>query len=272
MNTRLGLLLCILLCQTKLFSQNINGVVLSKESSTPIQFVNIGIKGKEIGTVSNEAGAFRIAIPQQFSSDSLLFTCIGYQPVSIKIGGLKDNSSLKILLTPKEYNLTETVIKARKFKAQTLGNNPTSKKIAIGFKDNNLGYEMGAIMKVKKSALLKSINIDISWCSYDSIFYRVNIYKVKGKYEFENILKEPIFIKMPLKNFKGTITANIESRHILVDGDFLITIEHLKSLGKGSLYLNANLFSKTYVRKSSQGTWTREPIGAAIRVDADVEK
>lgn len=96
------------------------------------------------------------------------------------------------------------------------------RRISAGFKDNILGYECGILMNVKKSAFLKKVNINISNCSYDTIFYRVNIYKVRGKMDFENILREPIYLKMPRESVREGVVIDLASKNIVVDSDSLI--------------------------------------------------
>ena len=127
-------------------------------------------------------------------------------------------------------------------------------------------------MKVKKTAFIKKVNINISNCSYDTIFYRLNIYKANGKNDFENILREPIYIKLPKESVKDEIEIDLQEKNIVVDGNFLVSLEHVKNLGPGNLYFCAGLSNKTYFRKTSQGKWETAPVGISISVVADVEK
>ena len=57
----------------------------------------------------------------------------------------------------------------------------------------------------------------------------------------------------------------------MVEGDFLVTLEHVKDLGPGYLYFCAGLSKITYYRKTSHGKWKTVPIGVIISVVADVE-
>ena len=90
--------------------------------------------------------------------------------------------------------------------------------------------------------------------------------------DFENILREPIYIKMPKETVKDEIQMDLQSRNIVIEGDFLITLEHVKNLGNGYLYFCAGLIDKTYYRKTSQGKWETASGGISISVIADVEK
>ena len=127
-------------------------------------------------------------------------------------------------------------------------------------------------MKVKKTAKVKSVNLNFSVCSYDSLFYRLNIYKVIGPLAFENVLESPIYLSLAKNDVKETVRIDLEKYNVVMEGDFLVTIEHVKNLGDGRLYFCAGLKERTYYRKTSQGEWKTAPIGISISVDADVEK
>lgn len=251
--------------------QVISGVIINEKNGETIEYANIGIVGKNIGTVSDFQGKFSIDINSQFNNDSLLFSSIGYFPKQVKVSELR-SGNFKVALKEKVYELKPVVVTPRIYKQKMLGISTRSKMASAGFKDNLLGYEMGIIMEVKKSAKIKSVNLNFSACSYDTLFYRLNIYKVGKPLEFENILKSPIYISLTKNEVKETVRVNLEKYNLVMDGDFLVTIEHVKNLGDGRLYFCAGLKEKTYYRKTSQGVWNTAPVGISISVDADVEK
>lgn len=255
-----------------MFGQQITGIVINADSKKPIEFANVGISGKNVGTVTDLNGRFKLLVDSKYDNDTILFSIIGYKPLLIKTADLRKNINNEVFLKERAYEIAEVVIKPKIFKERTIGVTTHFKKIAAGFKDNLLGYECGILMKVKKTALIKKVNINISYCSYDTIFYRLNIYKVRGKMDFENILREPIYLKMPKESVKDEIQIDLQSKNIVVEGDFLITLEHIKDLGNGLLHFCAGLTDKTYYRKTSQGKWETVPIGISISVIADVEK
>jgi hypothetical protein len=246
--------------------------LVNADSKQAIAYANIGIVGANVGTVSDLNGSFNLWVDSTYNDETMLFTVIGYQALAIKIAELRKSSNITLLFKEKSYELSEVLVRPDRFKQQTLGVTTKSKMIAAGFKDNVLGYECGILMKVKKTALIKSIHINISNCSYDTIFYRLNIYKVQGKMDFENILREAIYIKMPKELVKDEIHIDLQAKNIVVDGNFLVTLEHVKDLGPGYLHFSAGLADKTYFRKTSQGNWDTASVGISISVIADVEK
>lgn len=257
-------------CRTT-FGQYVSGTVFDSANKRPIEFVNIGIVGKNIGTVSGSKGRFRFAVDSEKDCDTILFSMIGYDQQLLKVSDLKTQRNNRIFLKKKDYEISEVTVGPRTFERKILGITSKNRQTVAGFKNNLLGYECGILFKAKKFAILKRVNIDISNCSFDSIFYRLNVYHELGEMDFENVLKEPIYIKMPKELVQDEISIDLESKHIIVNGNFLITLEHIKELGGGQLYFCTGTGS-TYFRKTSQGHWETEPIGISISAIVDLEK
>ena len=266
---RIMLIVICLQLINEAYGQRVVGITLNKGNEMPLSYVNIGIPNKDVGTVSNKEGRFSLVVEKKYDNDSLLFSCIGHEPYYVKVSDLK-NGDGRVYLKEKTYEISEIVVRNRIFKPKTLGVNSEFRRVTTGFKENKLGYEMGILMKVKKSARIKRININVAYCSYDSIFYRLNIYKVLDKNVFESIVKDPIYIKMAMKNVSQINVTFGET--IDVDGDILVTLEHVKDFGFGKILFCAGILDKTYYRKTSQGVWRTAPVGIAINAEAEVEK
>ena len=270
MERKFVLSIVFILTFNMLHGQNkITGSVLDEKSNLPIEYVNIGIAGKNIGTVSDKDGKFSLVIESQYINDSLLFSCIGFESHSVKISDIKENDTIN--LKEKLYFLNEVTVKPLIFKERVFG--ITSKSgFFTGFENNKLGYECGLLLKNKKKAIIKSVNVNIS-TSYDTIFFRLNIYEAKEKNSFENILTEPIYVSVLKENIlKNSLHIDLTEQNIIVNGNFLVTLEHVRELGDGGLWFPASLKQKTYYRKTSQGNWQTVPIGISLSVIADVEQ
>ncbi|MDH6341923.1 hypothetical protein M2480_000586 [Parabacteroides sp. PFB2-12] len=272
MKKRTTLVLVFILIFSTLYGQNrITGSILNAENNLPIEYANIGIVGKNIGTVSDMNGQFDFSVETQYLNDSLLFSCVGYESYSMRISHMKENDTIH--LKEKPFLLNEVVVTPRKFKEKVFG--ITAKKgIGVtGFENNNLGYECGLLMKNKKRAELRSVNVNISSCAYDTIFYRLNIYEVKEKNNFENILVEPIYVIASKEDIlNGSLKIDLTGYNVVVNGNFLVTLEHIRDLGNGGLWFPMSLKQKTYHRKTSQGKWETAPIGFSLSVRANVER
>lgn len=258
----------MMLTYSSLFGQNIKGTIACGSNNKPIPFVNIGIPSKDIGTVSDINGTFSLSVTSKYYNDTLLISCIGYEPYKEKVASLlKSNNT--ITLKEKAYAINEIVVRNKKFKAKLLGVENGSGKVIAGFKENRLGYEIGILVRNKKIARIKKVNLNIAKCTYDSVHYRLNIYKALPNNQFEIINDEPIYIKFPMKNVSQlNITLGKE---LVVEGDFLVSLENIKDQGSGKIFFKTTLLNKSIYRKTSQSKWESSPFGVAFNVIADVE-
>jgi len=255
-----------------LFGQSISGIVFETNSKIPVAYVNIGIVGKDIGTVSDQNGKYTLQINPKYYNDTLKFSCIGYRTYAVKVSDFVKMNEANVKLEKRVYNMTEVVICPKTLKQKALGITTKSKAIAACFMDSIHGYEIGVLMKNKNRAFLKEVNLNIVYCTYDTIFYRINIYKARENMQFENILTSPIYLKSSKRELKNKVIIDLRPYNISVEGNFLVTFEAVKNLGTGKLCYAANLSDKTYVRKASQGTWYIQSVGTSISVLVDIEK
>jgi len=255
-----GILLFALLCPGLVFCQTRSGQVLSSETKSGIAYVNVGIIGKNIGTVTNEYGNFTITLDKINNTDSLRFSMIGYESKSFLVSQFKEDSIKDVYLVPRSYYLTEVKVFSHRTHEIRLGTPVLSDALKSGFESNDLGSEMGIKVNARKQVVLKEININVATCTFDSVVYRINIYQVVNKTEYKNILIEPIYISFSKDKIDKVITLNLRKYSILIEGEVLISLELFKDLGEGRLLFHTQYFTGiTYHRKTSQGKWTEAP-------------
>ena len=255
-----------------LYGQTISGTVFERNSETPIEYVNIGIFGKNIGTVSDQNGKYTLQINPEYQNDTLIFSCIGYHSYSVIISDFINLNNGNVNLEKRKYDLTEVVIRPRRVREKTLGVTTKSKLTQGCFSDSINGREVGIVMNNKNKVFLKEVNLNITICTYDSIFYRINIYKAHNDKQFENILTNPIYVSSSKEEVKNKITIDLRHLYLEFDGDFFVTFEAVKNLGAGRLCFPVSLFDKTYLRRASHGIWETQPVGISISVLVDVER
>jgi hypothetical protein len=272
-NLSLLIILFLLLASlSTLFAQTITGKVFIDGVKSPAEYVNIGIIGKQIGTVSDGSGKFSIEIPTANREDSLYFSRIGLERKGFKISDLLKMKEVKIFLSENKIALNEFKVVPKTFKKKILGVRTKSKSVGAGFNNYHLGYELGLRMNVRKPTYIQKVNINISFCTYDSIFLRLNIYKVEKDDNFENILLEPIYISLPKSALNNTISIDLSSQYLYVEDDFIVSLEYVRELGEGELMFSASMISQaTYFRETSQGKWNKIPAPIGISINAEVE-
>ncbi|HQH41822.1 MAG TPA: DUF5686 family protein, partial [Bacteroidales bacterium] len=84
------------------------GKVMDASSGEPLPYVNIAVKNVPIGTISLEDGSFRLET--KHSIDTILFTCVGYQPVTLAVTPFQ-TQEVNVALKPEEILLDEVVVK-----------------------------------------------------------------------------------------------------------------------------------------------------------------
>ena len=137
----------LLQAQTMVF-----GKITDAEFNQPLPYVNIGIPGAGIGTVSDEQGYYSLEIPPNNIKDSLYFSMVGFAFQSFKIDQIQGTNEklLNITFKPETTLLNEVVVTSGKWEQIVVGNKTDSKLITTGFTTNQLGNEIAQFVRVKK--------------------------------------------------------------------------------------------------------------------------
>ena len=266
------------------FSQNYSGQIINKKSREPIPFANIGIIGKNVGTVSDVSGLLTIELNKELDNDTLCISCIGYEKRAYLVVDFKkaieNSQQFKIELSPKSYQLDEITIQPIDTKTYTLGNLCDSNS-AYGnaFYSNKLGTEMGVIINLpgrKNQAFLKNFRFYVGEFTFDDFPVRLNVYNLINGKPSANILTEPIFFEI---TSAGEYIIDLTKYNIVTEGDFFISLEYYRIADQkdGKLTFCAVHNRKAnkgngYYRLASQGNWQREMfdnVGFSVQVECE---
>lgn len=245
--------------------------VVDARGGQGIGYVNIGILGKNLGTVSDEHGQFELGIPDNHRNDTLLFSCVGYEVVRVPIALLLE-MRMPVFMTAKVMPLKPVQVEASRLKEKYFGIYTESAMIQAGFNQNILGKECGVLMSTKKAALLDQVQINFGKCTYDSVFFRLNVYQETDSGTFENILREPLLFAFSKVEVEETLAIDVRPYNIEVKGNFMISVEYMRDLGPGTLYFKSRLNKSSYIRPTSQAAWIKTDVGISIGVFALVER
>jgi len=250
----------MLLLSLNTFSQPLEYIVKSEGTTRGIGYVNIGVIGRNIGTVTDELGRFRLDFAELNDNDSLRFSMIGYESGTYTVNRLKSDPSATVFLRSRTYELPEMKIFYPKGRDILLGTPVVSNALRSGFYDNNLGSELGIKVNVKKRLKVKDINLNIGVCTYDSVTYRLNVYKLSEDDSWENILTKPIYISFTKNDIGIPVTLDLKDYYIFLEGQTIITLELYRGLGEGKLLFLTQFFTgTTYHRKTKEDVWTQSP-------------
>ncbi len=271
--------LLFLLFPIFLFGQTFEGHIKDASTNANIAFANIGILNKSIGTVSNEKGYFKFNINNKVKeSDTLMISMIGYTSKMYSISAFRAQiqSKTPIILTPTSYDLSEVVVIPKDYKTRIVGNKKRNENISVSFNNNYMGHEMGLLIKIKeRPAYIQKVFINITSCSYDSIFYRLNVYEFdkKTKKPTKNLLPKPIYVSYSKTDIKNTIEIDLRHLSVLVQDDFVVSLELVKDLGEGKINFSGSFMkSRGYFREISQAGWQRAPFRFGPGIYAEIKQ
>ncbi len=251
----------LLFCVGYAHAQILTGNIKDAKTNQSLPYVNVGVVGKGIGTVTSGEGAFKITLNNN-NADSLKVSMLGYNTQSFLVADVvKQTGPLNILLVPSNTQLKEVNIANHKYRQSVLGNTTKLKSVNAGFTSNDLGNEIGEIIKIKKSpTYLKQFNAALNENTSDSVKLRLNIYNVKDGMPDKNLLQQNILITV--KKGQDQITVDLETYHIMVEDKFFISLEWIKDTAGHGLKFAASLLSSAIIsRETSQAKW--EKIGIA---------
>ena len=251
-----------------LSAQSMSGRVIDKTNSEPIPYVNVGILNGHRGTVSNDQGLFNLDLSHLPADAKLRFSYIGFKSVDLNVAELEtlELSAFMVELEPVVLEMSEVLVFPREYAEQVKGNPHTLKFIQAGFSNDSLGYELGVLIKIKKRpTLVKMLTLHNLMMTYDSVFYRLNVYEMDGETPGKNVLKQPIYITLSKSDVKEDVQIDLNPYHIVVQDDFVISLEYVREQGEGSLVFGAGFLNgRTFHRKTSQDRWFSDPVGIGM--------
>ena len=243
----------------------IQGYIYDAKTKKPIEFANVGIVSKGIGTISRTSGfyGFTFSTSDAELSERLQISILGYEKFNMPLGQyiqLYGEEKAQIYLQPAPMELEEVNITNEERKYETIGfENLDNRTIGYWKDKKGLGGEIGTRIRIKKERTkLLNLYFKISENYSDSLRVRVNIYDYKNKYPGKNILAKPIYYTIS-KDY-GIDTINLKPYNIIVDEDVVVSLELIEIYGdRIGLALFGSFDQGTaYLRLVSQDNFDRQ--------------
>ncbi len=155
----------------------INGKVINQKTLEPIPYAHIVINNTSVGTITNEFGDFKLALPNKYANGTLKISSIGFESAFIRLSSTKNLNELTIKLKKSTKFLESVVItpvdEARQLVKQAIeritDNYPLEPRSSEGFfrsvvkLNNNPYYITEASLSInKKSYATKHARGDVS--------------------------------------------------------------------------------------------------------------
>lgn len=244
-------------------AQAINGQVVDDASGRPLAYVNIGIVGTYMGTVSDENGDFTLEVRNQLSDSRVRFSVIGYTPKVLLLQELKEGIPT-INLVKERVELPEISISKSKLKEKRKGTRATSKNIVTGWNAKLKGGEHGIRIKVDdKPVYVKSLYFHVANNGFEEVLLRVHFRKFEKDKPSQHIVNNDILVPVRVKS--GWVRVNLEKYNLVFEEDVAVTLQPVQRKGvcvdtKWCFHLSANmfeLFSTSWLvyKMSSEAEW-----------------
>ncbi len=255
--------------------KTISGKVLNFENNEPLAYVNIGIKNKTVGTVSNNNGLFNLSLNDKVTSkDTIIFSYIGFKTEKHLVSELTKVKK-PILLQPKNMELDEVVVSSKKINLKSKKIGRTSKGLGLMHSnfysyyekdvDDRLSKERGMKFKMRRNCHIKDLNFNITSNDFKSLKFRVNFYKIKDRLPTDLIVQENIVFEIK-DNFLGWFTVDLEPYEIYFNEeieDVAVTIQWIESVkaNEKSKYFSISTASSpthtAYFREKAMDSWNK---------------
>ena len=254
-------------------AQTLNGQVLDQATQAPVAYASIGVLHRPAGTVADAQGRFTLAVPAAYDSDSLRLALLGYAPLTVRVADFRrqlTEGGGRVLLRATPTPLAEVLVRPGTATRRVIGNSTVSNAVSGGFKLNKLGSQLAQGLHLRRPATLEQVSFHVAECTYDSLFYRINVYQVANGLPTASLLPEPVYVRVRKGETKQRFVADLRRFHLTVRGDIAVGLEMVKELGPGELRLSLSVLKgPIYIVNQSAGDWEKMR-GFGLGIDATV--
>ena len=217
----------------------LNGQVLDQATRRPLGYVSVSVLRHPFGTVADSKGRFTLTLPARYDADSVRFSLLGYASRTVTVAELRRLAPKSpLLLRAQAVPLRPARVQAAGLRRVLVGNQ--GKGMLEDYKYNMAGNQSGQLMPVKHPAFLQEMSFKVTHCTYDTLYFRLNVYRLKDGFPGENILSKPIYLRISREQTGDRIYVNLRPYKLWLTEDVVVSLELVRSLGKGTLLLLAN--------------------------------
>ncbi len=156
----------------------LSGNIVEKDSITPVSYATVSLAGKQTGAVSDIDGWFEFELTDENLRDTLLFSFMGYEPVTIPVEDYLKRKKNLITLKENVFEIPPVHISSRDFKKISMGND---RNIPAGslYMDTN-GQQAALFVENDKNVVGKILAINYFLSSHGNTDapFRVRLYSV----------------------------------------------------------------------------------------------
>ncbi len=266
----------VLMCFSQLVFGNeihVAGTVINEEGK-PLPYVNISIKGRALGCISDDHGKFHLSLNKSDvqAGDKISFSYIGYATVVFQLGHICKQNYMQVTLKKKAVNIPAVRIKGKTSQTKTRGTThfplPLGVHLALSeYPNQNLGAAIGRTFRIKhKASKLKKLRFNLYFNNYDTVVFRLVFYDIKGGKPGKSLIKEPVYIEI-LEKKTGWITTHLEEYNICLNEKVILVLEWVDKSADGdtlSFPLARPSLASHYYKHGFEEKWERWPGMSAL--------
>jgi hypothetical protein len=269
--------------QSQPAADRVAGQVLDQGTRAPLPYASVGVLGRSVGTVADEQGRFDLVVPTQYDADSLRISLVGYRPFTTTVRDFRRRTCPAESLCPvgltaaAQTALGEVVVRPQgRAVRRVLGNSSNSSFASQLFDSNALGNQIGQYIRIKRTSMLEQVSFHVNKCTYDSLFYRVNVYRLGPDGhpdEQRNVLPAAVYVGVAKAQTTGRIRVDLSRYQVWLDPgqDVAVCLELVRDLGPGALYLTATVLGGPLFVKEGGVTEKWDKVGGfGMGIDATV--
>lgn len=254
--------------------------VIDASSGHPVPYASVGVQGRPLGTVADAAGTFPLAQVGAATADTVVVSCVGYEPRKLLAGQLRP--ALVLRLTPRAARLAEVVVRGRQPKHILIGHSGVSAFTSAPFYTQadtvplaRLGRELGPLLHLRHPVRLESLHLFTFGRDFKSVTFRLNIYAVQDGKPQNSLLQQDVIFTVPGQQ-RGWNVLDLRPYGITLAGpqEVVATVQWLTSeAGRpNSRFLDIpvhfSAFHTTFRRDKSGQTWTKYGVNPSLYFEA----
>ena len=195
------------------------------EKGEPVEYVQVGVPERHIGTISTVDGQFEISIP----IDTLEFFHVSYQTARYPVTGPVDNLVIVLHdneLPPAVFIGGNTREKYLLRPGKSILKNMGSIVANLHEGEGAIGGELGSVATAKKPFLIKDIQFTVKSNSIPKCVASINVYRIEGKpVTFTNILHKPIYFNIDISDLPRKNNIQPDEPILLEPGKYFISFQ-----------------------------------------------
>lgn len=237
MNRLIGLLIGIWWgLTTPIWAQNrvLEGFVFDQVTQRPVPFATVGVPQQPLGTAANEAGVFRLVLPDTASPAAVVVSSVGYEAATISLATWPAGPQT-VRLHPARVALGEVVVRGGKVKPKTFGRTGASTFMVArmytepDLVSDELAKEQGTLVPVDPYCVLRDVNFFVAFNRFRSVKFRLQLYSVRQRLPDRPLLRRNVFVDVTQP--RGWVHVDLQADSLVLRGltEVAVTLQWVRS-------------------------------------------